>query len=62
MAFINHLMYRDDNGRVLGYDVAHGYHHRHFMRRVEEIDFPGYEELSERFFREVAVLRKKGRI
>ena len=61
LAFINHFMYRGDNGRVLGYDVAHGYHHRHFMGEVEEIDFPGYKELSERFFREVAIWRKKGR-
>lgn len=58
LAFINHLMYRGDNGRVLGYDVAHGYHHRHFMGSVEEIHFLGYEKLSERFFREVAALRK----
>lgn len=62
LAFINHFMYRGDNGRVLGYDVAHGHHHRHFMGQVEDIDFPGYEKLSERFFKEVAALRKKGRI
>lgn len=61
LAFINPLMYRGDNGRVLGYDMAHGYHHRHFMGKVVEIDFPGYERLSERFFKEVAALRKKGR-
>ena len=62
LAFINHFMCRSDNGRVLGYDVAHGYHHRHFMGKVKDIDFPGYEELSKRFFKEVAALRKKGRI
>ena len=62
LAFINHFMYQGDNGRVLGYDMAHGYHHRHFMGEVEEISFPGYEKLSERFFREVAVLRKKRRV
>ena len=62
LAFVNPLMYRGDNGRILGYDAAHGYHHRHFMGKVEEIDFPGYEKLSERFFREVAALRKKGRL
>ena len=61
LAFVNRLMYGGDNGRVLGYDVAHGYHHRHFMGKVEDIDFPGYEKLSERFFKEVAALRKKGR-
>ena len=62
LAFINHFMYRGDNGRVLGYDVAHGHHHRHFMGEVEEIDFPGYQNLSRRFFREVAALRNKARI
>jgi hypothetical protein len=62
LAFINHLMYGGDNGRVLGYDLAHGYHHRHFMGKVENIDFPGYEKLSEQFLKEVAALRKKGRV
>jgi hypothetical protein len=32
------------------------------MGKIEQIDFPGYEKLSERFFREVAALRKKGRL
>lgn len=62
LAFINHFMHQDDNGRVLGYDVAHDYHHRHLMGEVEAIDFPGYEELVDRFLREVSVLRKKGRL
>jgi len=29
LAYINPLIYADDNGRVLGYDSAHGQHHRH---------------------------------
>ena len=62
LAFINHVMYRGDKGRVLGYDVAHGYHHRHYMGEVEEIAFPGYQRLSERFFKEVAAMRKKSRV
>jgi hypothetical protein len=62
LAFINHAMYRGDNGRVLGYDMAHGYHHRHFMGTVEDIDFPGYRKLSQRFFKEVAMLRSRGRV
>jgi hypothetical protein len=59
LAFINPFMHPGDNGRVLGYDVAHGYHHRHFMGQIEKIEFPGYEKLSQRFFREVAELRKR---
>jgi hypothetical protein len=62
LAFINHLMHQGDNGRVLGYDVAHDYHHRHLMAEVEAMDFPGYEELVDRFLREVSALRKKGRL
>lgn len=62
LAFINHFMHGGDNGRVLGYDIAHGFHHRHFMGKAEKIDFPGYEKLSERFLKEVAALRNKGRL
>ena len=62
LAFINHFMLRRDNGRVLGYDMAHGNRHRHFMGEIEEVDFFGYEKLSERFIGEVAVLRKKRRV
>ena len=42
-----------DNGRVLGYDDSHGYHHRHFIGRVEPIEFAGYPALVERFVAEV---------
>lgn len=28
--FLNHELYQGDNGRVIGYDNAHGYHHRHY--------------------------------
>lgn len=62
LAFINHFMHRGDNGRVLGYDAAHGHHHRHFLGKVEEIEFSGYEKLAERFWKEVSTLRKKGKL
>jgi hypothetical protein len=62
MAFINHFLCGRDNGRVLGYDMAHGYSHRHYTGKVEEIEFPGYEELSTWFYREVGALRKKGKL
>ena len=62
LAFINHFMCQRDNGRVLGYDMAHRYHHRHYMGQVEEIEFPGYEELSRRFYGEVSALRRKGKL
>lgn len=52
LAYINHAIYRGDNGRVLGFDNAHGYHHRHCMGRVEAVDFVSYEATLERFQRE----------
>ncbi|MGA2755004.1 MAG: hypothetical protein ABSE53_14690 [Terracidiphilus sp.] len=52
-----HLFYRD-NGRVLGYDNAHGVHERHFMGKVAQIDFTGYPETADRFYREVEAIRR----
>lgn len=52
MAYINHAIHSGDNGRVLGFDNAHGYHHRHFMGRVEAVAFESYEATQERFQQE----------
>lgn len=49
LAYINPLIYSGDNGRVLGYDNAHGEHHRHCMGEVEAVDLPGYEAALRRF-------------
>jgi hypothetical protein len=56
LAYINPRICSADNGRVLGYDNSHDYDHRHFMGEVEEIDFPGYEALVDRFQKEVEEL------
>lgn len=53
LAYINLKVCAADNGRVLGYDNAHSYHHRHFRGRVEPIEFTSYEELAQRFMDEV---------
>lgn len=53
LAYVNLKIFSRDNGRVLGYDNSHGYHHRHFMGMVEPIDFTSYEALAERFIEEV---------
>lgn len=53
LAYINLKQCPIDNGRVLGYDNSHGYHHRHFMGRVEPVDFSTYAALAERFIKEV---------
>jgi hypothetical protein len=34
-----------DNGRVLGYVNAHGYHHRHHLGKVEPVEFQSYEDI-----------------
>ena len=53
LAYINLRCCPVDNGRVLGYDNSHDYHHRHFMGKVEEVDFTTYAALAERFIQEV---------
>ena len=52
LAYINHAVYQADNGRVLGFDNAHGYHHRHYMGEVETVDFVSYEATLDRFQQE----------
>lgn len=52
LAYINHAIYQGDNGRVLGYDNAHGYHHRHYMGKVEAVEFVSYEVTQEKFQQE----------
>lgn len=52
IAYINDSICQVDNGRVLGFDNAHGYHHRHFMGAVEAVGFESYEATLERFQRE----------
>ncbi len=49
IAYINHDVCHRDNGRVLGYDNAHGYHHRHYMGGIEPCEFVSYEATVERF-------------
>jgi hypothetical protein len=59
LAYIDPQVHPGDNGRVLGYDDAHGRHHRHFMGRESVYAFRGYDEVLSRFEREVAKLRRK---
>lgn len=56
LAYINHLACQVDNGRVLGYDNTHDRHHRHFMGKVESIEFEDYKSLAARFQKEVREL------
>jgi hypothetical protein len=52
LAYINHAIHQGDNGRVLGFDNAHGYHHRHYMGVIETVEFVSYEATQERFQQE----------
>ena len=52
LAYINHLIYAGDDGRVLGYDSAHGHHHRHCKGKVTTVRFEGFELIEARFQRE----------
>ena len=59
LVYINPGMCSTDNGRVLGYDNNHGYHHRHFMGEVKSYRFSTYEKLLDRFMKEVHELWRK---
>lgn len=56
LAYINHEISKKDHGRVLGYDNAHGYHHRHYMGSIEPVEFESYEKIVERFQEEWALI------
>jgi|SRR5580700_8762656 hypothetical protein len=56
LGYINSDVCSTDHGRVLGYDNAHGVHHRHFRGKVETFEFTSYEALVKRFEHEVQEL------
>ena len=59
LAYINHTVFQGDNGRVVGYDNAHGSHHRHFMGMVEPVEFKSFEDIEERFQADWIAFRRK---
>ena len=56
LAYVNPLISSVDNGRILGYDNAHGHHHRHFKGTVKEVNFEDYDALVSRFEEELREL------
>lgn len=50
--YINHELFQGDNGRVLGYDDSHDYHHRHYLGTIEPVEFTSFEDTLERFLEE----------
>ena len=61
LAYINHVIYAGDNGRVLGYDSAHGHHHRHYLGVVTTVRFDSFKAIEARFQREWSRIAKEAR-
>lgn len=59
LAYINHRIFQGDNGRVVGYDNAHGFHHRHFMGVVEPVEFKNFLDIEEQFQADWIAFRSK---
>jgi hypothetical protein len=61
LAYINHLVHAGDNGRVLGYDSAHGRHHRHYKGKTTMVSFESFQQIEARFQEEWAMLVKEAK-
>lgn len=61
LAYINHDIFQGDNGRVVGYDNAHGTHHRHYKGKVETVKFQSFEDIEDRFEADWTVFSRKGK-
>lgn len=59
LAYINSSSCREDNGRVLGYDNEHGYHHKHYFGKITPFNFTSFNELEELFKQEFEMLYEK---
>jgi hypothetical protein len=58
LAYINLAIFAGDNGRVLGYDNAHGFPHRHFMGEITPEPDLTWEQIRGKFeqeWREIAM-------
>ena len=50
MVYINKNIFPKDNGRVVGYDNSHNFHHKHYLGNILEVeDFKNYKDLVQRF-------------
>ena len=59
LAYINHQLFSGDSGRVIGFENAHGYHHRHYYGQVEAVVFTSFEDTEILFEQEWLALRSK---
>lgn len=49
LAYIKAAMFSGDNGRVVGYDNAHGFHHRHYFGVVQPVNFVSFDDIESKF-------------
>ena len=50
MVYMNQNIYPHDNGRVVGYDNAHNFHHKHYLGKIMELDdFTSYQDQVRKF-------------
>ena len=50
MVYINKSIFPNDNGRVMGYDNSHNFHHKHYFGQITELDnFINYQILVQQF-------------
>ena len=56
LAYINHELHQRDNGRVVGYDNAHGAHHGHYFGVVTPVAFVSFEDIETQFERDWVAL------
>lgn len=59
LAYINLNITTTDSGRVLGYDNAHGHHHKHVMGKIYPIRFHSFEDIENRFEKEFEELHNE---
>ncbi|RFO95008.1 transcriptional regulator [Rhodoferax lacus] len=57
LAYVNYALHAGDNGRVVGYDNQHGYHHRHYFGVVAAVEFTGFEDIEDQFQADWTALR-----
>lgn len=59
LTYINTHFFSGDHGRVLGYDNAHGFHHRHYLDKVEAVHFKSFVALEQQFQQEFEAIHDK---
>ena len=57
LAYVNPALHGGDNGRVVGYDNQHGYHHRHYFGAVTQVAFTSFENIEDQFQADWTALR-----